>query len=731
MSLAAIVDIILKGVPPLNLESSIANGLKYVKADGGLLQSGVPSGYTAVEYIENGTNTLVRTGISYTNSDQSVKLEVQCRTVQGSFYILQARDYVNDNAAAEARSSGVDPTATSTILGISGPASGQKLAGNAGTDSGVTLDNISRIAQKTVRLVFTAENGNQTLYCKDLTNDTDETKTTTYNPATLTRPKTEMCFFGNMAPAYTPSGGGSSVNPNRLTAGCRLYSAKIWKNGVLVRDYVPAVRDSDSVVGLYDRVSNTFTTKSAGSLTAGNSLAPTPSDPVDLVCNNGALKISDKSQWAIFTNPTSIAGRGVFISSTGIWTTASDRGAGVAIPLTVGKQYTMVIHQKSVSLGTILRYGQSPQANPTSAGIQLTDWYRGSMPENGIMISFVAKEAYFVMQLSAASAEAGMIQEAIEVLEAQGDNEILAITTKNLCNVAADTDGKYIAANGTIASNADSCYSDLIPVVAGQTYTWSGICGNSGGSNNKRVHAYIDDVWNQQVNLTEVSANQPFAITFTVPAGCNGIRISHWNTDTQTQVEVGSAKTSYIEYNGSTANVANLLKLNNYVDTQEILTGLINHQLGICVLTGQENWQLSTSWASTNTRVFYAVDSSIYHTEDMYDTVGIVCTHYVSTTRNILRNNDVECCSLSGTTSPAWTFRVLKTDFSDVTAWTTWLAAQYSAGTPVIVVYPLATAQDEVNPVPQTMQTVAGDNTLDIVQSGMTGLEVEVKYTKG
>ena len=38
----------------------------------------------------------------------------------------------------------------------------------------------------------------------------------------------------------------------------RLYYAKIWDNGVLVRDYVPKLRHPDLIPGLYDNVNNTF-----------------------------------------------------------------------------------------------------------------------------------------------------------------------------------------------------------------------------------------------------------------------------------------------------------------------------------------------------------------------------------------------------------------------------------------------------------------------------------------
>ena len=40
----------------------------------------------------------------------------------------------------------------------------------------------------------------------------------------------------------------------------KLWSAKFYSSGNMVMDLVPAMRDSDSVVGMYDIVGNTFLT---------------------------------------------------------------------------------------------------------------------------------------------------------------------------------------------------------------------------------------------------------------------------------------------------------------------------------------------------------------------------------------------------------------------------------------------------------------------------------------
>ena len=55
------------------------------------------------------------------------------------------------------------------------------------------------------------------------------------------------------------------------TSTYRLYSFKLYDNGVLIRDYVPCYRNSDNEVGLYDLVNNVFyTNNGTGSFTYGS-----------------------------------------------------------------------------------------------------------------------------------------------------------------------------------------------------------------------------------------------------------------------------------------------------------------------------------------------------------------------------------------------------------------------------------------------------------------------------
>lgn len=786
--------IIVRGVPPLSLIGAVENSVEYVNAYGGLLQSGVPSGYTAVEYVENAADTMVKTAIHIGNED-NFKMDITATVVGGSFYLFQARDAVAANYG------------NATICGISGSQNGGTIIGGSGGStaltSGITRPN--RDGHK-LNIVFDCADGDMSLYVKDIDGNVSDTQTGTYDPTELTRPTTNMCIYGNEAPTVS-----TALPKNRLTAGCKVYGAKLWKNGVLVMDYVPATRDSDSAVGFYDRVSHTFITAADGSLTAGNSLAPTPSDPIDFVCNNGALKILDKSDWTIFTNPTSIAGQGVFISTDGKWYSVNDKGAGVAIPLTIGKQYTLVIHKKTAELGTILRYGQSPQATPTNVGVQLTDWYRGDITD-GQMVSFVAKQAYFVMQFSSVVVEAGMVQEAIEVLEAQGGDytflEYIEATgtqyietglsgamrwvgsgqgtsessgSKVIVSAKATTGGdikgaviflasrygstearKYWtlggAGTGVSISNvgtntfakydvtfADDKFIGKIndEILGAVTNSWSinewRIGTSFANQTGNPAYYFVGNIYRQQAYQNNVLVGDfiPAIRNSDNVVGMYDTVSGTFFTNAGTGAFVAGPVISDGEVlkltpSNDTAGVANLLKIDDYVDTQEILTGLINHQLGIYVFDGTEDWTWSNG-ANAPARLTIPELAYVLNT----DVAPVMCSHFMPTFWNNLSptTKTTPYVAVNQTNQPT-AKRIVFTaawdaNITDAESWKTFLATQYSAGTPVIVVYPLATAQDEVAPIPQTMQTVAGDNTLDIVQAGMSGLEVEVKYTTG
>lgn len=74
----------------------------------------------------------------------------------------------------------------------------------------------------------------------------------------------------------------TSVDP-RIFSG-EIYQVKIWQDTTLIRNYIPSVRTSDNVVGLYDLVNGVFyTNKGKGVFTIGSEIIlPSPDTPIEI-----------------------------------------------------------------------------------------------------------------------------------------------------------------------------------------------------------------------------------------------------------------------------------------------------------------------------------------------------------------------------------------------------------------------------------------------------------------
>ena len=685
--------VVVSGIPPLSLVGAVADSLTSLKAFGGTKENyGIPTEYTQVDYaIKKGTAGVqgkFDTGIKPTVDDVKIEMKVKIgdeaqasgQTTVGSFYACQAR-----------------ATASSEITGISGSSASGSINGMQNGQS--VASGIVRVKDHVDLIRYEYKNGNHSIYVKDLTTNTEDTQTGTY---TFAAPTKNLYIFGN------------TTTTNNLNNNNTLYYCKIWVSGSLAFDAVPVIRNSDNKVGLYDKVSQTFIEPiitEGGGFEAGDITTPTPSDPMDIYCNNGKIKVLSHTalpnDWNIIENPSLQSGQGMFISTEGKFQKANDRGAGVIIPVTVGKKYTVTINKKSIALGTIIRYGQSNNGNVPNSAEQLLDWYRGTITD-GMMISFTAKRPYFVMQLGADFVEAGGIDEAIEVIEAAGDNETVAITTKNIYNPANDIVGKYIGSSGNIQTADTGVYQMISNVEVGKTYTFSTTYTRNATSNT-RIYAYkSDNTSNGELAYKQNTTPNSYSLTFTIPADTAYIGVSHNRYDTETQVEVGSTKTAYVAYNDSTATANNLFAVSTYKDVQEIITGATTHNCGILVLNGTENW------IEQGGHYVYQDNSAIRLASD----VGGFCNYFTVKDFSL---SESSTCIMWATNN----IRVVSPE-ATVADFKTWLASH-----PVIMVYARNTPFEEVAPIAQAMNVVDGDNTVSLTQQGMSPLEVSATYTAG
>lgn len=162
---------------------------------------------------------------------------------------------------------------------------------------------------------------------------------------------------------------------------------------------------------------------------------------------------------------------------------------------------------------------------------------------------------------------------------------------------------------------------------------------------------------------------------------------------------------------GNTATAEMLLKVGTYQDEQSVLDGSVTRNIGIKVLDGTENW----NYYSVEQGNLFRITISDSVSENKY-ILGVLCNKY-----NVVNNRTN--LTLSGTVR---NYDFIDNNYSTLDTWKTYLAEQYANGTPVVLVYPLATATTETVTA-QTLTTQAGTNT--ITATGyLDNLALEVSY---
>ena len=206
---------------------------------------------------------------------------------------------------------------------------------------------------------------------------------------------------------------------------------------------------------------------------------------------------------------------------------------------------------------------------------------------------------------------------------------------------------------------------------------------------------------------------------------CCGLANATGGEVTNIQLEEGSTATEYAPYyNGGTATTEMLLKVGNYQDVQSILDGVITRNVGIKVLDGTEDW----AFRNQSLSLFYATIADTYFNDSQANHLAL-STHFlgVEVNNTNMPDNSCKCASLVGTNSLQ--VFVKSTNFAAPEDIKSWLASQYAAGTPVIVVYPRATPTTE-SVAGQALQVTDGDNVLEITQASLDNLELEAEYEK-
>lgn len=272
---------------------------------------------------------------------------------------------------------------------------------------------------------------------------------------------------------------------------------------------------------------------------------------------------------------------------------------------------------------------------------------------------------------------------------------------KNLVNPNVVTQNSYINYSGGISSDNGYVISDYIPVQSRQKITISTADTTAypfGGAGSK---AFYDSdknyISNSASQNSAISAANP--VTLVVPGNAAYFRTTiRKSSISYAQVEYGGTATTFEPYKagiyadgtqevitdslGNTATAEMLLNVGGYKDEQEVLSGSVTRNIGIKVLDGTEAW----GWIGAEGHIwrgtaylsnFSALNGSI-----------AISTHF-SQPIAFLANSNLFIRYLDD-----YNITLLET-------WKQYLASQYANGTPVIIVYPLATpTTEQVTPQP-------------------------------
>ena len=407
---------------------------------------------------------------------------------------------------------------------------------------------------------------------------------------------------------------------------------------------------------------------------------PTPNTPVDIVSNNGVLKVRHQS--------------GLPLGYTELQYVKAPSGSYVVTNIvpTYDGHYELSIQTRSVTTSAVTYLGSRDEGSGNG----------------GLRFAHIS-DLYFRMS---------------------GFGDASTSTTKAESNV----DYKFVWNNGTgsIYSGSTLMDTNTFPSPTMPTTTPLAINGwNSNGvigGNLERIYIYSFKAWNAAGILignyipaknssNVVGLYDTVSDTFFTNQGTGTFTAGDPVSDPVEIYTDGTVETIADSAN-HTATVATLLGVGDYRDTQNINTGAITRNVGVKVLDGTENWSVATTSVLQADVLPNNVASTTSNTS--------LCSHLQYTTSSTLAGMPEYSFKNGTTTYPNRMYVKSSTLATDTTTWKQYLSDQYAAGTPVIVIYPLATATTE-SVAGQTMTTAPVNNRT----GGVTGMTITTLLSSG
>lgn len=392
---------------------------------------------------------------------------------------------------------------------------------------------------------------------------------------------------------------------------------------------------------------------------------PTPDNPIDIVCNNGAIKVRHQSGLPLsYTLLDYIESNGTQYINTGLKLNSTDKVRVVATTGVYGtgikSRYFFGVYNTTYGFG--YNYNSVGRTFPVwanNSSTQITDFVTEANTQYDIEMSSAGVYVNGSLKASVSGTFTG--NKNVYLLWANGTEQEKFI-------------GKLHQAQ---IWKAGILTRNLVP------------CKNA--SNVVGMYDLVNDVFYQNAGNGDFTA---------------GSIVSD-----PVEIYTVGAQEVVTDNLGNTANAERLLAVNNYKDTQEVLNGSVTKRIGIKVFDGTETWDKGGSYNQ-----FLSMEAV---TDRDYSAGRFgYCTHFTMTSDSSKMTE--YGYYILGVTTQQINFSSVGLSATTVEEWKQWLADQYANGTPVIVVYLLTESTTEQ----VTPQQLAG-STATVTAGSIDNLPIE------
>lgn len=462
---------------------------------------------------------------------------------------------------------------------------------------------------------------------------------------------------------------------------------------------------------------------------------PTPSAPADIVCNNGALRFGALGQNLFDPNPACIT-IGQNYNPEGVAGTSANNWRTGLIPIEGGKSYAFWGRKKSDNTMSAFNRinwfdadGNNISPRPSYTAYTVTV---GTAPSNAAFVGLscscynssaaITRATFDEFNWMFVQADAEIAYEPfVGGIVADGTDEVLTV----LANQNTDpTIVKVTLASSTTEVRYNASSSCIVaPVKPNTVYTIGFLEKPTGGSifraatTKTKVSSSVTSAASIAYDLDK-NDYEPKTLNSGEDAAWMYVQLSNTMSADDFASIVIQEGTSI--HNPQTASAVNLYSVGDVADEQNIISGGVTHKVGVKVLTGTAE---DGNYGTVSTTSVFRLSGELCPSPT---SAVFVCTHYASEDPS-KSTAQMANFSIKSHASSARTWYIKDERFVALEDFQAYLSAQYAAGTPVIVIYPLAEETTE-SVTAQPLHTSAGDNTVSVT-SNVDPVELEVQYS--